>query len=88
MYDIFQTRAIRYNLRSQTDFGRYCVNTNRLGLNSWKFFTAKVWSIMPLEIKNSESVEVFKNENRKCKPNCSCYLCKTYINKIGFVETV
>ena len=24
MHDIFQTRGIRYNLRSQTDFGRYC----------------------------------------------------------------
>ena len=28
MYDIFQTRGIRYNLRSQTDFSGYCVNTN------------------------------------------------------------
>ena len=34
MYDIFQTREIRYNLRSQTDFGGYYVNTNRFGLNS------------------------------------------------------
>ena len=65
MYDIFQTRGIRYNLRSQTDFGGYCVNTNRFGLNSLKFFAAKVWDIMPLEIKNSG------------KPNCTCYLRKT-----------
>ena len=56
MYDIFQTRGIRYNLRSQTDFGGYCVNTNRFGLNSLKFFAAKVWNIVPLEIKNSDSV--------------------------------
>ena len=88
MYDIFQTRGIRYNLRSQTDFGGYCVNTNRFGLNSLKFFAAKVWDIVPLEIKNSDSVEVFKSKIRKWKPNCSCYLCKTYINNIGFVETV
>ena len=61
MYDFFQTRGIRYNLRSQTDFGGYCVNTNRFGLNSLKFFAAKVWDIVPLEIKNSDSMEVFKS---------------------------
>ena len=60
MYDIFQTRGIRYNLRSQTDLGGYCVNTNRFGLYSLKFFAAKVWDSVPLEIKNSDSVEVFK----------------------------
>ena len=41
MYDIFQTRDIRYNLRSQTDFGGYCVNTNRFGLNSLSFLQQK-----------------------------------------------
>ena len=68
MYDIFQTRDIRYNLRSQTDFGKKCVNTNRFGLNSLKFFAAKISDIVPLEIENSYSVEVlkgkFKNGNQ------------------------
>ena len=53
-----------------------------------KFFAAKVWSIVLLEIKNSDSVEVCKSKIRKWKPNCFCYLCKTYVNNIGFVETV
>ena len=72
MYDIFQTRGISYNLRSQTDFGVFCVNTNRFGLHSLKFFAAKVWDIVPLEIKNSDSVEVFKSKTQKWKHNCSC----------------
>ena len=88
MYDIFQTSGISYNLRSQTDFGRYCVNTNRFGLNSLKFFASKVWDIVHLEIKNSDSVKVFKSKIRKWKSNCSCYLCKTYKNNKGFVKTV
>ena len=87
MHDIFQTRGIRYNLRSQADFG-YCVNTNRFGLNSLNFFAAKVWDIVPLEINNSDSVGVFKSKIRKWKPNCSCYFCKTYLNNIRFVKTV
>ena len=88
MYHILQTRGIRYNLRSHTDFGGYCVNRYRFGLNSLKFFEAKVWDIVPLEIENSDSVEVFKSKIRKWKPNCSCYPCKTYINNIGFAENV
>ena len=74
MYDIFETRDIRYNLRSQTGFCTYCVNTNSFGLNSLKFFETNVWDIAPLEIKNSDRVEVFKSKIRKWKPICSCYL--------------
>ena len=85
---ISSKQEIRYNLRSQTDFGGYWVDTNRFGLNSLKFFAAKVWDAVPLEIKNSDSVEVFKGKIQKWKPNCFCYLCKTYINNIRFVETV
>ena len=87
MYDIFQIRSIRYDLRSQTDFGGHCVNTKNFGLNSLRFFAAKNWNIVPSKIKNSESVEVFKNKIQKWRPNCSCYLCKTCINNVGFVET-
>ena len=49
MYDIFQTRKINYNLRSQTDFASNCVNTNKFGLNSLRYFVSKVWSMVPLE---------------------------------------
>ena len=54
MCDIFQTRKINYNLRSQTDFASICVNFNKFGLNSLKYFASKVWSMVPLEIKNSK----------------------------------
>ena len=43
MYDIFQTRKIDYNLRSQTDFASNCVNTNKFGLNLLRYFASKVW---------------------------------------------
>ena len=46
IYDIFNTREIKYNLRSQTDFSGHCVNTNKFGINSLKFFATKVWEIV------------------------------------------
>ena len=41
IYDIFNTREIKYNLRSQTDFSGHCVNTNKFGINSLKFLRLK-----------------------------------------------
>ena len=62
MYDIFQTRKINYNLRSQTNFASNCVNTKKFGLNSLRYFASKIWGMFPLEIKNSGSIEIFKQQ--------------------------
>ena len=89
MNDIFQTRKINYNLRSQTDFASICVNTNKFGLNSLRYFASKVWSMVPLEIKNFGRVKIFKTKIRNWEPKDSyCYLCKTYVNNVGFVNAI
>ena len=38
MYDIFSTRVLNYNLRSQADFFRNNVNTTKFGLNLLRYF--------------------------------------------------
>ena len=68
MSDIFPTRVLNYNLRSQTDFLRNTVNTTKFGLNSLRHFASKVWSMIPIEIKNSSTVETFKNKISKWEP--------------------
>ena len=60
--DIFLTRILNYNLRSQTDFFRNTVNNTKFGLNSLRYFASKVWSMIPIEVKNSSSVEMFKSK--------------------------
>ena len=69
MSDIFPTRALNYNLRSQTDFLRSTVNTTKFGLNSLRHFASKVWSMIPIEIKNSSTVEIFKSRMSKWETN-------------------
>ena len=85
MYDIFERREVRYNLRSQTDFSGHNVNTVNYGINSLKMFATKVWNLVPQEIKESSSIEDLKINIRKWKPNCECYLCKKYVKHVGFV---
>ena len=89
MCNILKTRTLTYNLQSQTDFVRDCVNTRRYGLNSLSYFAPKIWDMIPLEIKNINSLQKCKTEIRKWAPeNCSCYICWPYIQDLGFVELV
>ena len=89
MYYIFQTRKINYNLRSHPDFASNCVNTNKFGLNSLRYFCSTVSSMVPLEIKTYAIVEIFKAKIRNWEPkDCYWYLCKTYINNPGFVNVI
>ena len=90
----FKKRTLTYNFRSQKDFVRDCGNTRRYRLNSLSYFAPKVWDMIPLEIKNINSLQKFKTEIRKGAPeNWSYYLCRQYIqncirNTCRFVELV
>ena len=51
MNDILQTRTLTYNFRSQADFAMSFIYTIRFGLNSLRYFTSKVWNIVPLRMQ-------------------------------------
>ena len=57
MSEIFKKRNLNYSLCSQTDFSLPSANTGAYGLKSLKYFTEKVWSIVPFEIRNTISLE-------------------------------
>ena len=48
---------------------------------------AKIWDLLPEEIKNASSLSVFKTKIKKWIPKkCPCKLCQTYIKNIGFLS--
>ena len=65
MCNILKTRAMTYNLRSQKDFVRHCVNTRRYGLYSKISLAPKVWDMVLSEIKNVYFLIMFNTEIRK-----------------------
>ena len=85
---VFPARSISYNLRSQTDFIRSNASTSQYGLNSMRCFASKVWQMTPMEIKNSISIECFKEKIRKWEPRCYCKLCLPYIHNLGYVNLI
>ena len=52
MCDIFETRNLDYNLKSHMDFIRTRANNSSFGLSSLKYLAAKIWDIVPYEIKS------------------------------------
>ena len=87
MFSILKTRTLTYNLQKQTDFVRDCINTRYYGVNSLNYFAPKVWDMILLEVKNINSLQKFKIENRKWAPeNCFCYLCRPYLHNLGFLD--
>ena len=48
---------------------------------------AKLWNMIPVNIKSSESLNVFKSKIKYWIPNyCPCQICKTDIGQVAFVN--
>ena len=87
--NIFMTRNLNYNLRSQNNFIKPFVRTTKFGLNSLRAFASKVWDMVPSEIKVTNSLDEFKFNIRKWKPeNCNCKLCQPFIENLGFATVI
>ena len=82
MCDIFETRNLDHNLRSQRDFLRTRVNTSSFGLSSLKSLSTKVWVLFVININ------LFKKKIRNWEhKGCHCRLCKQYLHGVGYVDT-
>ena len=56
------------------------------GTESLSFVGTKIWDLVPLELKQLESTEVFKLKIKNWIPfECPSRLCRTYIQEVGFV---
>ena len=75
-----------YNLRSKNPFQTHNVHTVSYGTESVAFRGPKTWSLIPKEIKDSQSLTDFKSKIKKWIPTgCECRLCKIYIPELGFL---
>ena len=85
MCNILETRTLIYNLRSQTDVVRDCVNTRSYGLYSLSCFVPKICDMIPLEIKDINSLQKLKTEIKNGLWNLLMLaLSAIYIQNLGF----
>ena len=75
-----------YSLRSGTHIASRNMRTTLFGKETVSSLGAKIWPLLPQELKNASSLQVFKNELKERKPTSGpCRLCKTYIQHVGFI---
>ena len=84
--EILVPKISLYNLCKNNTFERRQVHSVYHGTESLSFLGPKIWHLVPLELKQLESLEVFKLKIKKWIPfECPCRLCRTYIQQVGFV---
>ena len=77
MNDIFEERNNSYSLRWTNVLTRRRANSMRYGTETVSFLAPKIWGILPKEIKDSESLDIFKIITKKWIPcECPCGLVK------------
>ena len=92
MEDIFEKRVLPSNsvvngLRHQSEFyNSHNPKTVYYGTETLKSLGPKIWNILPINVKNSANLEMFKRNIKIWIPTkCPCRLCRPYIPGLGFI---
>ena len=87
MLDIFRVKYSDYNLcGGNNNFICENIKTVNYGSETISFLGPKIWELIPDDIRNSESLNIFKkNINQWIPASCPCKLCKVYIENLGYI---
>ena len=64
MNEIFVERNNNYSLRGNNVLTRRRVNSVRYGTETVSFLAPTIWDILPKDIKDSESLDIFKEKSK------------------------
>ena len=89
LIDIFEASSNTYNTRSDKIINTRNVKSLFNGTETVSYRAQKTWDIVHEHIKISYSLTEFLSLIKKWQPNnCTCRLCKTYVEGIGFVDII
>ena len=87
MNEVFQINECPYNLRNPRTLASKHKSTVRYGLDTIAFKGPQIWQDIPLEIRNSESLYLFKSNIKQMQSiSCQCKICKTFIANLGRLD--
>ena len=81
MSDIFSlSKNSSYNLRCGVTVNR------RFGFETVSTIGGILWNDLPAELKNAESLKIFKQKIKLWSPNdCPCKICRKFIKNLGYI---
>ena len=84
--EVFVSSQCNYDLRGNNFLERGSVKSVRYGTESASFLAPQIWEVLPNEIKDSDTLQIFKAKIKKWVPvGCPCRLCKIYLPQVGFI---
>ena len=84
--EMFVPCQSNYELHGNNFLERRRVKSVRYGTESISSLAPKIWEILPNEIKDSDTLQIFKAKIKKWVPvECPCRLCKIYLPQVGFI---
>ena len=84
--ETFVSKTSSYNLRRNATFEKRKVHSVYHGTESLSFLGPKIWDLVPVELKQSETLYSFKLKIKNWVLfECPCRICKTYIQQVGFL---
>ena len=86
MKSLFESRENNHNLRNFQDITTSRRRTVRYGLETVSYRAPFIWSKLPPEFKEINSVKEFKSKIKSWKAEiCPCNLCKKYQPNLGYL---
>ena len=87
MKEIFPMSSNPYDLRNKNPFRTPNVNSVYNGTEKLAYRGPKTWAMVPTEIKQLKPLDIFRSKIKNWRPvGCTCRLCKTFINNLGFID--
>ena len=89
MKDIFPINRNHYNLRQNSKFSRPRINTVYHETESMSNLGAKIWNLVPRNLKEISDLDKFKRAIKQGKSeDRPCRLCKVFVENVGFLEKI
>ena len=84
---ILPNRQHRCESRNNSDFAVPIMESVHKRLKSYSYLGPKIWELLPLEMKETETFLQFKAKIKKWNPQkCPDCLPKIYLQNVGFIE--
>ena len=86
MTQVFEEKDVTYNFRESNSLTLPNAKTTLYGIERVRYIEKKLWQVLPIEMKESQSLEIFKQKVKLIKNfDCSCRLCKKFVPSLGFI---
>ena len=86
MAEVFKVSEKNYNLRTDLSFTTNNVRPMNYGQKSVTYLAPRIWNLVPVDIKESETVVIFKRKIKSWVPDMyPCRLCQRYIPNLGLM---